>query len=90
MRLALALGLFPELVRKRTPLFQGPQRTAERLAQVFVKGQGHGIGRISVADVAAITDEVSFVDFPDVVDHDKRTFECKACSHVVIEVVKYR
>jgi len=27
---------------------------------------------------------------PDLPDHDKRTFECKACSHVVVEVVKYR
>jgi hypothetical protein len=27
---------------------------------------------------------------PDKVDHDKRTFECKACSHLVVEIVKYK
>ena len=27
---------------------------------------------------------------PDVADHDKRTFECKMCSHVMVEIVKYR
>jgi hypothetical protein len=27
---------------------------------------------------------------PDMADHDKRTFECKAWTHVMIEIVKYR
>jgi ribosomal protein S27AE len=27
---------------------------------------------------------------PDKPDHDRRTFECKACSNVVVEVIKFR
>ena len=27
---------------------------------------------------------------PDKPDHDRRTFECKACGKTVVEVVKYR
>jgi hypothetical protein len=27
---------------------------------------------------------------PDKADHDRRTFECKACSHFAVEVVKYK
>jgi transposase-like protein len=27
---------------------------------------------------------------PDKPDHDRRTFECKACRKTVVEVVKYR
>ena len=27
---------------------------------------------------------------PDKPDHDRRTFECKACGHLVTEIVKYK
>ena len=27
---------------------------------------------------------------PDMPDHDRRTFECPRCQHVVVEVVQYR
>src|SRR5262245_10006139 len=63
-RLAFALCLVLELARERATLCHGPQGAAQRTPQVIVESQGHQIGGISMTDVAAVPDEVTFIDFP--------------------------
>lgn len=49
---------------KGSALVECSQRAVEGSLETFIQGNTHEFGRVGMADMAAIPDQIAFVDFP--------------------------